>query len=110
MLDGVPNSLLLEHHDGGLSVLVSAAAIPKRVAIVAGSEAQNAEGARLLQAFPSELDLFCGDAKWLANLGTGRHFLFPVRLGRPRPAMHLVRRAAIRAARAALAQLPFQIW
>lgn len=31
LIAGIPNSLLLEHNDGGLSVLVSAASVPKLV-------------------------------------------------------------------------------
>jgi hypothetical protein len=76
LLDGVPNSLLLEHHDGGLSVLVSAATLPTRVAVVDSEE--GAHGERQLQPFPAELELACGDAAWLRNLGSERHYLYPV--------------------------------
>lgn len=81
LLEGVPNSLLLEHQDGGLSVLVSAASLPKRVAAVDGETAESS-GPDRLQPFPSELDLSCGDTRWLANLGAERHYLYPVHVSR----------------------------
>ena len=46
LLKGVPNSLLLEHTDGGLSVLVSAATLPTRVAVVDGEVADGRRRAR----------------------------------------------------------------
>jgi hypothetical protein len=127
LLQGVPNSLLLEHLTGGLFVLVSAGTRPKRVALAdgaptaaadagaeadkdakkgsAGAAAQLAQLAQLgsfftggalaggsggggagasdealLQPFPSELELECGNEVWLGNLGATRHYLYPVHL------------------------------
>ena len=60
---------------------VSAAKAPA----AAGAPTAAAEGGAgaiesLLQPFPSELDLECGNEVWLSNLGSTRHYLYAIHL------------------------------